>query len=104
MIQASPNPHSLDLAIEIESGCDATPSNRLSSSSSVKLHDLRTYRASGTVDPNWLSFFEAPDTNDFRLLLQLHPHLHTVAIGSSEWIQVYDSVDLETLPGLLPCL
>ncbi|KAF8607043.1 hypothetical protein BDV93DRAFT_332664 [Ceratobasidium sp. AG-I] len=104
MIQASPNLRSLDLTILTRFGWNATPWPN-SSPFPVKVFlDLCIYRADGSADPNWVSFFETPETNKFRSFLQLHPHLHTVSINSKEKINGYDNVDPETLAGLFPSL
>ncbi|KAF8607038.1 hypothetical protein BDV93DRAFT_542618 [Ceratobasidium sp. AG-I] len=106
MIQASPNLRSLDLTCSTLFGWDATPwsKNPPSSNGFQVFRNLRIYRTDGSVDPNWLSFFEAPKTNDLRLFLQLHPRLHTVTIASKPPVQGYDSIDPETLAGLFPSL
>lgn len=106
MIQASPNLRSLDLTASIYSSWNASPwPDNISSSHSVKTFpDLRTYRTGGTIDPDWSSFFEAPETNEFRSFLQLHPRLHTVVIASKEQVDGYDNVDPNILAGLFPSL
>ena len=106
MIQASPNLRSLDLTLRTHSSWNATPWPDSSSSLfPVKIfRDLRIYRVDGSADPNWLSFFEAPETNSFRSFVQLHPNLHTVSITSGGSVPGYDSVDRETLAELFPSL
>lgn len=105
MIQASPGLRSLDLTISTHCWNAAPWPEGPSSPCSVKVfRDLRTYRIGGTLDPNWRSFFETPETNKFRSFLQLHPHLDTVTIMPNPSVEQYHSVDPETLAGLFPSL
>ncbi|KAF8607033.1 hypothetical protein BDV93DRAFT_520628 [Ceratobasidium sp. AG-I] len=106
MIQASPNLRSLDLTILTHYSWNATPwADSSSSLGSIKVfRDLHTYRVGGTVDPNWVSFFETPGTNEFRQFLELHPHLHTVNIASTLLPNEYIGFDPEVLASLFPSL
>lgn len=106
MIQASPNLHSLELTILTRPSWNGAPwSDGSSSLSGVKVfNDLRIYRVCGTLDLDWRSFFEAPETNQFRLFIELHPHLHTVTIISANRIKGYEDFDPQTLAHLFPAL
>ncbi|KAF8607045.1 hypothetical protein BDV93DRAFT_332734 [Ceratobasidium sp. AG-I] len=106
MIQASPNLRSLDLGTSYCLEWNATPYPNVTSSLKPvdTFRELRTYRAKGRFDPDWSSFFEAPEINKLRLFLQLHPYLHTVNISSTLWPNGYTDVDPQVLASMFPCL
>lgn len=104
-IQASPNIRCLDLESSYPFRWNGTPHlGSASSSGPVNIfHDLRIYRAKGRFCPTWLSLWEASETNELRSFLQLHPHLHTVAITPRQWSNsIY--IDPGAVVGLFPSL
>ncbi|QRV77327.1 F-box-like protein [Ceratobasidium sp. AG-Ba] len=65
---------------------------------------LRTFRATGKVNPDWYQFFDSPKENPLRRFFMRHPRLETIGLGWFEESEYQNPIDPEDMDSLFPGL
>lgn len=95
---------SLDLQDGDDGGYTWSPDALFNALDSPTFPSLHTFRALGSCTPNWIDFFDSPDSSPLRTFLSGHPKLHTLSLGWVSECAYNQDINPDDMAALLPSL